>query len=66
MKMEDNSTITITKREYFELKCAEIQISMLEAGGVDNWDWYGEALNPEGELSYREEKAQLHKELFGE
>jgi hypothetical protein len=29
------------------LKCEE-KILRLNCGGVDNWQWYGESLNPEG------------------
>ena len=38
-------TITITKNEYTRLLRAELFLQALEAGGVDNWDWYGEAYN---------------------
>lgn len=37
-------TITITKSEYKELTRARQKLSALMAGGVDNWEWYGEAL----------------------
>lgn len=45
-------TVTMTKRRYLTLLSAEIKLQMLEAGGVDNWEWYGESLNPEDEESY--------------
>jgi hypothetical protein len=32
-------TMEISKEEYYRLKCAELKLDMLEAGGVDNWDW---------------------------
>lgn len=59
--MESKPTVTITKEEYFRLRCAEVELGMLEAGGVDNWDWYGESL----EL-YEDRKNEIHEEIFGE
>jgi hypothetical protein len=44
--------ITIPLSEYRTLLKAQVKIKLLRAGGVDNWEWYGEALNPEGEDSY--------------
>lgn len=41
---EDPDTITIPIKEYNELKNAALMLSYLEAGGVDNWEWYGESL----------------------
>lgn len=55
----------ITKEEYFSLKCAQLELSRLESGGVDNWEWYDECLNPEGELSLYEAENELKKEIFG-
>lgn len=43
--MENNEeTVTISKSEYKDLKQSERILDALYAGGVDNWDWYGEAL----------------------
>lgn len=36
--------VTITAKEYAELKDAAFKLSCLEAGGVDNWEWYNESL----------------------
>ena len=47
-------TVNITKKEYLELLVAQERLLRLEGGGVDNWDWYGESLNPDGELSFDE------------
>ena len=52
--------IKITKERLLELLKSELKLNMLDAYGVDNWDGYGDALNPEGEKSYRE----LAKELM--
>lgn len=58
-------TIEITKKEYFEAKCAEIKMNMLEIWGVDNWDGYGEALNPDEGKCYSDLRDELKAELFG-
>lgn len=55
----------ITKEEYYRLRCAEMKLSMLEVAGVDNWVAYGDALNPDGEESYSECKANIKAEIFG-
>jgi hypothetical protein len=57
--MEGN--VTITKDAYLRLRKAEIKLNMLKRGGVDNWEWYGESLNPEGEMSYEEEIEAIEK-----
>lgn len=62
------NTITITKDMFYELKCAEAKLSLLECGGVDNWEGYCEVLNNEyGDMdySYDEIKDRLHNEIFG-
>jgi hypothetical protein len=33
-------TITITKAEYNRLIRADLFLECLNAGGVDNWEWY--------------------------
>lgn len=42
--MNDEPTITISLKYYTDLKRDSITLSKLEAAGVDNWEWYGEAL----------------------
>lgn len=60
-------TVTISKKEYFDLRLASAKLLLLECGGVDNWEWYGESLNPDDDdvdkLEAVEEKLQL--EIFG-
>lgn len=51
--------ITISKQEYRRLLIADEKLHRLEAGGVDNWDWYGESLNPEGSLSMYEIETKI-------
>lgn len=41
--MDPVETITITLDEYHELVAAQELLSALEAGGVDNWEWYYES-----------------------
>jgi len=53
--------ITISKTEFLRLKIVEEKLDRLEIGGVDNWDWYGESLNPAGQpsLDVFEEREKL-------
>lgn len=53
----------IDKKEYIAGQLAQIKMAMLEAGGVDNWQWYSESLSPEGEESYWDIKERLTKEM---
>lgn len=38
------SNKTISKKEYEDLLDRDRKLSALEAGGVDNWEWYGDSL----------------------
>lgn len=40
--------IEITEERYEELLDAEKKLDALEAGGVDNWQWYGDSLKDGG------------------
>jgi len=42
MLMEE--TITITRKEYNQLLEDSDKLRCLENSGVDNWEWYGEAM----------------------
>ena len=57
--------ITISRERYIKLLLAEEVLSRLEAGGVDNWDWYGDALNPEDEPDLDTYEEMLIKEYGG-
>lgn len=48
-------TITISKKRYYELLEAEDRLECLEAGGVDNWDWYSDSLRDYGYFDRVEE-----------
>lgn len=60
-----SDTVTISKDEYFRLLVADAKMDLLEAGGVDNWEWYGESLNPDGEESFDEVEAQIKTKVYG-
>lgn len=38
------SDVKLSKKQYEELLRAQRKLSALEAGGVDNWEWYDEAM----------------------
>lgn len=42
--MPESNEVTISRKEYERLKDRDRLLSCLEAGGVDNWDWYEEAI----------------------
>lgn len=44
--MEDE-TVTISKKEYDELIEDRRILRLLQAGGVDNWEWYDASLEIE-------------------
>ena len=46
--------VIIPKNEFASLLRDSDKLHRLERGGVDNWEWYGEALNDEEDLSYDE------------
>jgi hypothetical protein len=58
-----DGNITITKKEYLDLLICEEELLRLESGGVDNWSWYGESLNPDGEESFEEAQARIEEEV---
>jgi hypothetical protein len=41
-------TVTIPKEEYEDLIRSKKILDALYAGGVDNWDWYGQSLEDAG------------------
>lgn len=51
--------VTITKEQYYYLKCAEAKLDLLEAGGVEEWDWYEEALYPDCEPNIEDREEEL-------
>lgn len=41
----DDDSVTISKNELGELRKDQFNLQCLEAGGVDDWEWYGESMN---------------------
>ena len=46
--------IKISPSEYRSLLKDAEKLARLEAGGVDNWEWYGDSLYPDGEERFDE------------
>jgi hypothetical protein len=42
---KSTDTVTITKKVYDKLLHDSHVLSLLYAGGVDNWEWYSESLS---------------------
>lgn len=42
-----DKNITISRNEFISLKKDSEKLRLLENGGVDNWEWYGESLWPD-------------------
>jgi hypothetical protein len=42
----EEEQITIPKKLYDKLVDRDFKLACLERGGVDNWEWYGESLQP--------------------
>lgn len=45
----ENYKVTIPIKEFNRLKEDSEMLAKLHAAGVDNWEWYGEALGEEDE-----------------
>jgi len=62
--------MSLSAQRLKELERAEAKLAALEAGGVDNWEWYGESLksyNEENELEEsRSDLINDLSEIFGE
>lgn len=44
IKTMEKDTVTISKKEYEDLLRSQAMLDTLEAHGVDNWEWYGDAM----------------------
>lgn len=53
-----DNTVTISRKEYEELKKRDLKLTALEHSGVDNWDWYGDAMD-----QYQTWLAEIAKEV---
>ena len=56
--------VIIPKNELASLLRDSDKLHRLECGGVDNWEWYGEALNDEEDLSYDEIQGMSDDDLL--
>ena len=56
-------SVTISKAEYEALKRDSMILAALEAGGVDNWEWYSESLRDAGLLGDDDESEE---DIYGE
>lgn len=60
--------IVISKKEYVQLLKDSLQLSLLESGGVDNWEWYSESLRNEqagGGPTFWDQCDELDEKYFG-
>lgn len=55
--------VTITKQKYADLLIADMKLNRLECGGVDNWEWYGESLNPDDEPDFCEAEEDIIRQV---
>ena len=55
--------IKITPQEHDALLKSQRKLQALEAGGVDNWEWYGESLT---EFNKEEDRAEALEDLLTE
>jgi len=57
--------VTITKEHYLKLQIESETLNRLECGGVDNWTWFCESMNPEDrpdmDTFEEEEKIRISK-----
>ena len=53
IEVEPLDRITIDKNDYTYLLNRDQKLSLLEAGGVDNWEWYSESLENFEEIKWK-------------
>lgn len=58
----DEEYVKIKVKELTRLLNAEVKLSALESGGVDNWEWYGESQPDDTELWTEEEVLDNYEE----
>ena len=51
------------RESFFRIMLDSMKLELLEQGGVDNWEWFGESLNPDDEPPFEEKEEDLKKEL---
>ncbi|AMO44223.1 hypothetical protein DSS3P8_165 [Roseobacter phage DSS3P8] len=53
-----DGSVTISAAYLQDLQDAQFELSCLEAGGVDNWEWYSESLAEYWEMIEAREEAE--------
>ena len=48
----ETSKVEVSKERLAKLLRKEQELRLLENGGVDNWEWYGDSLNPDDGITY--------------
>lgn len=56
--------ITIPRKEYYNLRLSAEKLRLLERGGVDNWEWYGESLYRDDGKDIDTIEEELYKEIL--
>lgn len=51
--METNK-VEISKERLAELIREKQRLTLLENGGVDNWEWYWDSINPDDGITYND------------
>ena len=64
MSAQTDETVVLSKKDYEELKKRAATLSALEAGGVDNWEWYSDSLNDHLPEEYKEKEESV-EEIYG-
>lgn len=60
--MGKNIKVEITQEELSSLRDRDFKLQCLENGGVDNWEWYGESMNPYFKKQEAKEKEKEKEE----
>lgn len=53
--LNNDKMVTITNKHYVQLLKDEAELAALHAGGVENWEWYGDSLRDAGLMQFDDE-----------
>lgn len=56
--------VQVEEKRLAELLRKEWKLGALEAGGVDNWNWYGESLYPDEDTTLNDIEDMPDKEII--
>ena len=48
----ETDKVEVSKERLAKLLRDERELQLLESGGVDNWEWYDDSLNPDDGITY--------------